>query len=416
MKLRTIALVGALLVSAVASAEWPLFLPIKGGFTPTRVRVDSTGHTFLNGAKGNTEVVVTRFDQEGVLEWRKTYISNIGSVAVSDAAVDSQNNLVFACVEWNNTVGESWSTVKYDSTGKRAWVKREKKEFTKLFTGPNKIAIDENDNVYVSGSMYANAHVNVLVVKYGAGGDKRWEALEPGFGTTQLAVSRSGNINFSFSSADQLHLYVRQYWKSGKLRWAHALDSAPNVKLSPRAMQVDRSGAVVLGLDEVVSSFNIDYGILKLDGKDGTQIWHQAFGSHDTSGGVRSVVCGPDNAVYLAGFAFDLGVIVVKYSATGDLVWNRLITNVTSFAAMVLGANQTLYVPMVRGGTSVVTRQLSLDGETLDNITTPFSHYQDYVFDLSMNPQRTVAVASFAKLDKASGPFQTFLIRQDTGQ
>jgi len=123
-----------------------------------------------------------------------------------DVAVDGDGNVyvtgsVLASSQWD------YMTVKYDATGALQWSVRYNGPGNG-FDSPNRIAVDADGNVYVTGSSTnAAANPDFATIKYNAAGVEQWEARYdgPANGADRaiaLALDGSGNVYVTGNSTN----------------------------------------------------------------------------------------------------------------------------------------------------------------------------------------------------------------------
>ena len=228
------------------------------------IAVDDAGFVYVTGySSGNNtseDFATLKYDSEGNQLWVARYdgpaheydeaksilVDTTGDVFVSGYASiakgSSENDV--AC-----------TTIKYDSDGNQAWIKQYNRPNGGQASG-NDITIDEQGNVYVTGSSSYRVKdyitSDTLTIKYDSDGNVRWitqynspEKQEDG--ANAIAVDREGNIYIAGSSASissSADFLTIKYNKEGKLRWFSKYNGPKNLRDVATAIIVDNDGNV----------------------------------------------------------------------------------------------------------------------------------------------------------------------------
>lgn len=237
------------------------------------IAVDSEDNLYITGytrgdLDGNTgaglnDIFVAKYDSGGTRQWTRL----LGSAA-SDygygIAVDSQDNVyITGYTEGNldgntNPGGSAIFVSKYDSGGARQW--------TRLLgsaTGERAyaIAVDSQDNVYVTGWTWGNLGSNanagpfdIFVAKYDSGGNVHWirllgtATLEAGYGiavdswdNVYVTGDTEGNLDGNVNAGDD-DVFVVKYDSGGNRQWTCLLGTATSE--SGEGIAVDSWGSV----------------------------------------------------------------------------------------------------------------------------------------------------------------------------
>ncbi len=140
--------------------------PDTGNTTTSSTAVDSNGNVYTIGTatgsfgnelnQGSQDVVLTKYDSAGNLQWSKL-LGSAGNADAYSMAIDSSNNLVVAGSTTANLTptgianGNADSFVaKYDANGNQTWVKQIP---TLADNGANSVSVDATGNIYVGGQV-----------------------------------------------------------------------------------------------------------------------------------------------------------------------------------------------------------------------------------------------------------------------
>lgn len=154
--------------------------------------VDAAGNVYISGEtyiNGYTDFCTIKYNSAGVQQWLVTYngSDNLDD-SPSSIAVDNQGNVYVtgtANKDFNNLVfSGDYCTIKYNPAGQEQWVK--------VYSGnvmgrdiPFKIAVDGTGNVYVTGQSYIDNQRSddIVTIKYAPDGTQLWLVAHDGTGT-----------------------------------------------------------------------------------------------------------------------------------------------------------------------------------------------------------------------------------------
>jgi uncharacterized delta-60 repeat protein len=177
--------------------------------------IDNTGNVYVTGqslpTETNTDYVTLKYNNSGTLLWTSMYD---GPVSGNDAAraitADMAGNVYVTGYSPGNGTGKDYVTIKYNSLGDSVWLKR--------YNGPLStddyaytIALDINNNVYVSGGINAvqNGSYDYCTIKYNNDGNELWVAIydDPVHGgdiVYAMAVDTSGKVYITGQGSENL--------------------------------------------------------------------------------------------------------------------------------------------------------------------------------------------------------------------
>jgi hypothetical protein len=195
------------------------------------------------------------------------------------------------------------------------------------------LAVAADDSVYVTGQLGTGV---LFLAKFSPDGELLWDSTYGQNGTisTGAAIDGGGNIyvsglSFVVNPASDTEALLLKFDPDGNVVWARAwggtrFDAA-------RAVAAGADGVYLSG--ETNSFFANDAFLVKFD-FDGGVVWERDWGVD----GVQAPFTGLTSAfgtstdgegnVYITGNASDTGhsknIILVKFNAAGDLVWERI--------------------------------------------------------------------------------------------
>lgn len=320
-------------------------------FTDDFANVFVVGSTYGNletASNGSGDALIRKYDRNGNVVWTQQFGTNELDVIYGGSA-DSFGNVFVA--GW--TQGSLAAPIqgvddafvrKYDSAGNIQWTRHVSS--TSRDYGFD-IFVDGYGGAYVTGETWGNlggansGSSDAFLRRLDSVGSIAWSAQ---LGTSQsdraqdAAVDSTGNVyivgqtlgSFQGSSPSGSDAFVARYSSDGQLVWTRQMST--NEGDVGRSIVADATGHLyVTGYTVTTPNSPVpdqyDAFLRKYD-IDGNLVWNRQFGTVLLDGG-EDVAIDPQGNVYVVGstegdFARenrDRDVIVVKYDASGDLVW-----------------------------------------------------------------------------------------------
>ncbi len=210
---------------------WTLFYNSPGnlGDEPKAFAVTGSGDVFVTGQTRinfNSYITTVKLNSSGELQWAKTFDSGFLSSDAVDIALDSEGNIAIC---GGTKVTSSLSVgfvIKYNSLGDSLWVKRYNPAQKHNFFA--NLAIDNQDNIVVTGYYDFDSNVDYLIVKYLPDGTLAWDVTYDSpqnydDGAMFLAIDTNRNIYTVGTSAVPAHTANNILVKlnsSGAIQWA----------------------------------------------------------------------------------------------------------------------------------------------------------------------------------------------------
>ncbi|MBN1385344.1 right-handed parallel beta-helix repeat-containing protein, partial [Candidatus Woesearchaeota archaeon] len=235
---------------------------------PTGIVVDSEGNIYVGGfsyidGTNKNDFVIFKYDDTGSYIWDVNFDSG-GQDYAWDLAIDDSDNLYIS--GGAETGGDSdILVVKYNSSGDYQW------NATYDSGGEDdygwRVDADDSGNVYVTGQVNGSGDYDIITVKYGRGGNYNWDVTYDSGGddyAAGLAVDSLGYIYFSGVSdlgvSDNLMTF--KYNDEGKQIWNITKAGGGEAW----ATEVDASGNIYVA--GYVAS-GVDYDLSTVKYKDG---------------------------------------------------------------------------------------------------------------------------------------------------
>ncbi|AKM84839.1 MAG: hypothetical protein VE98_C0001G0382 [candidate division Kazan bacterium GW2011_GWA1_50_15] len=228
--------------------------------------------------------------------------------------------------------GSDVLVLNYSSDGQLLWVKT---WGTPSADEGGDIAIDTEGNIYVVGRCVIGGDVNVVILKYSPSGDLLWQRMwsnnnsrDEGYA---IALDESGSIYIAgvtrVLGSDDENAFLVRISPAGDLLWQRIWGGAGNdrafgiaVDANNRIVVVGRTWSFGAGQDDafvVVCSPSGDF------------LWQKTWGG-SISDLATAVTVDPSGDIYAVGYTTSFGrnyyeneAFLVKYSPSGDLVWQR---------------------------------------------------------------------------------------------
>lgn len=205
---------------------------------PTCIGCDSSGAVFVGGSLDTLssffeDMLLVKFNPDGSEAWRRRYDGPGRQFDEARVlAVDAQGNCVVAGYSWGGSSGYDIVIARYGPGGDTLWTRRESGPGG-LDNGdePTALRLDAAGDIFVTGRSWADSSMDYLTVKYAAGGERRWTARydAPGEGTDvprAMAFDRDGNVYVTgqaWNPGTLWDMVTVSYTPQGGQRWVASL-------------------------------------------------------------------------------------------------------------------------------------------------------------------------------------------------
>ncbi len=178
------------------------------------IAVDASGHVYVCGstqiAGSNTDYIVLKYSAAGAQTWAETHDGYGLSDVANAIALDNNNNVVVtgSCLAPANKL--EYHTLEYNNSGVQQWVAIFK-------AGPRidlkinrSIAIDFTNDVYICGQLFNGSNYDWALIRYSPGGNEQWHDVftSPFNGNalaSDLSVDNQGRIYVTGQSFNGNH-------------------------------------------------------------------------------------------------------------------------------------------------------------------------------------------------------------------
>ena len=411
----------------------------NGGDEPGGMVVDDSGYVYVTGslctAASADDYGTIKYDPDGDTVWVRTYNGSGNDYDfAAGVAVDNSGNVYISGMSAVSATLYDYVTIKYHSNGDTAWLRR--------YDGPSSgsdmataVKVDGSGNVYVAGySDSTGTGKDYVTVKYQSNGDFAWVRRYNGPGNADeyaaaMAMDSAGNVyvtGYSGGSGTASDYATIKYLPNGDTAWVRRYNHLANHNDRPGGIVVDGDGNVyVTGVSRGTDSYD-DYATIKYR-PNGDTAWVRRYNgpadSTDMAGGI--VVDGSGN-VYVTGLSVGVGssledYATVKYDSSGTELWVKRFNcagGTDDPQAIALDGSDDIYVTGRSGcggatGYDYVTIKYHPDGVTawLRKYQGPVANGKDEAFFLSLDNSGNVYVTGRSRGSEGASDYDYATIK-----
>ena len=343
----------SLLSYAQVSQVWESRYSNSGGTdNPYSMALGDSNNVYVTGSSvsggaGTEDYATVKYNTNGVKQWVKRYNGSGGGVDIARAiAADYYGNSYVTGSSAVVSGATDIVTIKYDLNGDTLWTARYNGIANKNDIG-YAIAVDDSENVYVTGSSEGTIGVHgifedYITIKYDSAGTLKWAKPYNGPGTDfdvaySICVDYLGNVivtgesgGGSVSSSDSHQDYATiKYSPTGGIVWTKRYNGTiASSDDKANRVAVDTSGNIyVTGKSEGTSSYH-DFLTVKYSAS-GKELWTKRFnGSGNSNDDAKSIALDDSSNCYVTGSVYNgstagLDIETIKYDSTGKEVWAK---------------------------------------------------------------------------------------------
>ena len=265
--------------------------------------------------------------------WVRYYGNGSSDDGAQAIVVDNNGNVYVTGSGWNGT-SYDYATIKYGPGGDTLW--------SRLYNGPSDfsdvataICLDGSGNVIVTGFSYGGINVDFdyATVKYSSAGDELWVRRYNGPGNFEdkaasIATDSAGNIYVTGSSyfGDGLNIdyATLKYSSGGDSLWLHRFDGPGHDEDMASALVVDHNNNVIV-TGHQYNGVDFDFATIKYT-TTGDTLWVRTYsGPENADDAAKTLTVDNAGNVYVTGYVYDNGIqyATIKYSPAGDSLWVR---------------------------------------------------------------------------------------------
>jgi hypothetical protein len=305
------------------------------------IALDDSGHAYVTGKTNNVgtndDWTTIKYLADGDTAWVRNF-AGAGSAneRASSIAIGLSGNIFITGYTMSSSAGD-YMTIKYRPDGDTAWTRR----YNGTGNGydfANWVAVDDQDNVYITGYSRALSYQNdIATVKYDSSGTQLWVAQFAGSGNYNDEGNKviagndgyiyvTGTINPFGSGTRYDYVTIKYNPLNGDTIWARTYNGTADSSDIARDIEVDAIGNVyVTGSSRNIGTLS-DIVTIKYD-SSGIEQWVETYNNPDTSGndGGYGIELDGSGNIYVAGQSQGQGtgtdIVLLKYDSDGSLQW-----------------------------------------------------------------------------------------------
>jgi hypothetical protein len=209
--------------------EWVRTYNGNAGDAAHGIGIDGFGNIYVTGqSNGVPDIVTISYSNSGVQRWLQRY-NGSGNYADYGWAitVSSQGNVYVTGSCYSSNTENDFITIKYNLAGVEEWTKTWDYNYTNDYAYT--IAIDKEENVYITGESYLGSDGLITTIKYSATGIEQWRnsyrCQNPYMMFSSITVNEDGDV-FVGATYD-LNILTLKYDALGNLKWERTYPIEP---------------------------------------------------------------------------------------------------------------------------------------------------------------------------------------------
>jgi uncharacterized delta-60 repeat protein len=315
--------------------------PGQGSDNAFAIGVNAAGEVFVAGESAGTagspyayDFVTLKFSTVGVCLWTNRFHgAGTGNDIAHGLALDSAGDVLVTGESSGLSTRTDFATVKYSGQGVPLWTNRYRAAADSAIA--RAIAIDGNDDAYVTGYTYASG---LVTIKYSSEGVPLWTnvylgPVNQGYASS-IALDGHGKVfvsGFSTGNGTSDDFVTLAYSTAGAGLWTNRYDGPDSGSDQANAMAVDVNGNAFVAGGTAASGLT-EFVAIKYS-NNGAPLWTNRYrGGGSRYGGASDVVLDAAGNVFLAGSSIGSGTygdfVTLKYSNDGIPLWtNRYVSS-----------------------------------------------------------------------------------------
>ncbi|MDP1677342.1 MAG: SBBP repeat-containing protein [Bacteroidota bacterium] len=310
------------------------------------VAVDYEGNIIVTGTTDPTAIdyknladfFTVKYNSQGDTIWTRRF--NVSSYDhARGVAVDKAGNIIVVGETTTDTATNGdIQVVKYNPNGDTLWTRRYGKPKERNSTGG--VAIDSRGSIIITGFENSTEYgfYNYVTVKYDSNGTLLWTRWYIGFGddlAEGIAVDDSDNVVVTGKSEGEMgwDWLTIKYSPGGDTVWTRRYDLSTDDKA--HSVTIDKDGNIIIcGELGNIASPNDYYGAVVKYNRQGDTLWTKKFNKLKNEGVTKfaSVITNDYGDIFLTGTYFQRDIVgyisynyyVAKSDSSGDTLWTRL--------------------------------------------------------------------------------------------
>jgi uncharacterized delta-60 repeat protein len=299
------------------------------------IGLDATGNVYVTGRSDtdpsvntNYDIVTIKYNSSGVQQWVAKYTGKGNKDDFATTLGVGASTIVIGG-RANNGTNDDALVVAYTPSGTQAWA-----QVYDGGTGDDRfssLALDANENVFVTGRTFNGTNFDYLTMKYSSAGVQGWVSKYQGVGNgddiaVALALDKSGNVLVTGQSDSDLSATAinfdyatLQYSSLGVQKWVSRFNGSGNGDDLPADIALDVANTVyVTGQSYNGPSKGFDYATIAYSsaGVTSSPIYYNGSKSKDDI--ATAIVIDQNNIAYVTGNSegptSQTDVVTIKYS------------------------------------------------------------------------------------------------------
>jgi len=228
--------------------QWQKLLGLSASDEGNAIAIDGSNNIYITGYYSSNNLLIAKYDSSGTIQWQRaltTSTNNGNGIRVTSAGT------VYVVGFSSGGGGQGSNDVlltKYDTSGTIQW--------QRVLGGAssdvgNAIAIDSSENLYVAGSTQSQGlgSTEILVAKYDSSGAIQWQRI---LGTVNadvaygVALDSSANVYITGYGNGSDKLQIAKYNSSGTIQWQRRLVAGSAVSNQGNGISTDPSGNIYI--------------------------------------------------------------------------------------------------------------------------------------------------------------------------
>jgi uncharacterized delta-60 repeat protein len=397
------------------------------------IAVDDSGYVYVTGSIYNSgsgsDVGTITYNPQGDTVWVRSYNGSGNDYDYAgDLVLDRYGNIYVTGQTTGSGSSKDYITIKYHPNGDTAWLR--------IYDGPSHgddiataIAVDDSDNVYVTGrSDSVGTAQDYVTIKYNSDGGVDWISRYNGPGNgdeypSDMATDSSGNVyitGYSAGIGTASDYATVKYLTNGDTAWVRRYNGPGNLNDRAWDIEIDGSGNVCVTGQSNGSGTSDDYATIKYY-PDGDTAWVRRYNSSENGNDQAwHITADGSGNVYVTGnsdsTATGLDYVTIKYNPNGDVAWLRRYNGpgngIDRAWAIAVDGSGNVYVTGRSGGSGTsddyATVKYYPDGDTawLTRYNGP-GNGNDHAFSMALDSSDNVYVTGESQGDETDYDYCT---------
>ncbi len=166
-----------------------------------KVKTDQNYNLYATGISVNGRILTVKYDSSGIEKWQRIYSGPAAGDEPSDIGIDNSGNIIITGYSAGIGAGNTdYVTIKYNTLGDSIWVKR----YNGTANSDDEaysMVLDDSDNIYVTGrSINTGVSWDYTTIKYNPNGLQTWigiynnQSANADDIANKIAIDKNNNI------------------------------------------------------------------------------------------------------------------------------------------------------------------------------------------------------------------------------